>query len=216
MRGIFRLRPPKPRYDVTWDPRWVLDYLQNLPDVNLKTISKKLITLLALATGQRIQTLSLIKLSNINESLSGIRIVIPDFVKNSGPKRVQPCLDLPFFRGNEKLCVASLMRKYITFTSDLRQEKCDALFITSNKPHGAATKQTLSNWVKRTIEAAGVDVTMFTAHSTRHASTSAALRKGLSVDVITKTAGWSLSSTFAKFYNRPVSDGKRFLETVFA
>lgn len=56
---------------------------------------------------------------NINVSLSGIFMVIPDTEKNSGPKRAQPCLD-PYFRENEMLCVASLILRYITFTSELR------------------------------------------------------------------------------------------------
>ncbi|CAH2009621.1 unnamed protein product [Acanthoscelides obtectus] len=46
---------------------------------------------------------------------------------------------------------------------------------------------TLSRWVKQTLASAGVNTTLFTPHSVRHAATSTALRKGVSVDSICKT-----------------------------
>ncbi|CAC5381269.1 unnamed protein product [Mytilus coruscus] len=45
----------------------------------------------------------------------------------------------------------------------------------------------------------------FKTHSTRGASTSAALRAGVSVNTILKSAGWTNESTFRQFYNRPVT-----------
>lgn len=47
----------------------------------------------------------------------------------------------------------------------------------------------------------------FEAHSTRHALTSKASSKGLDINIIKKTAGWLRNSTtFAKFYKRPIKD----------
>lgn len=215
LKAVFRLRPSKPRYNHTWDPQQVLTYLQDLPDSNLQSLSCKLVTLLALATGQRIQTISLIKCSNMVCSNSKVTILIPELIKSSGPNKTQPSIVLPYFTENHKLCVASCLRKYLNATKTLRKPQCDSLFVTYNKPHGAASKQTLSRWVKCTLGNAGVDTSIFKAHSTRHASTSAALRKGISLDVIRKSAGWSKdSSTFAKFYNRPLEDPNNFLRTV--
>ena len=55
----------------------------------------------------------------------------------------------------------------------------------------------------------------YTAHSTRHASTSRALSKGLDLNVIKHAAGWlEDSKVFDKFYNRPVKISKNFAETV--
>ncbi|PZC73632.1 hypothetical protein B5X24_HaOG209006 [Helicoverpa armigera] len=65
--------------------------------------------------------------------------------------------------------------------------------------------QTLSRWIKDTLSLSGVDVSIFSAHSTRHAATSRARRAGVSVDQIRRTAGWSANSaTFANFYDRNV------------
>ncbi|KAH0818718.1 hypothetical protein GEV33_004073 [Tenebrio molitor] len=56
-------------------------------------------------------------------------------------------------------------------TASMRREE-DFLFLTTTKPHSAASKQTISRWVKDTLQMAGVDVAQFKPHSTRHASTS--------------------------------------------
>lgn len=215
MKGIFRLRPPKPRYDCTWEPQQVLKFLQKTDISNLKQLSYKLVTLLALATGQRVQTLGLIMRENIHFSDSGVKILVPDPIKTSKPKSFQPCLNLPYLRENPQLCVASTLKKYLDETADLRQSN-DNLFITFKKPHRPASKQSLSRWIKDTLSAAGIDTTIFTAHSTRHSSTSKAQRKGLSLDVIRNSAGWSKNSeTFARFYNRPLSETGSFLNSVF-
>lgn len=52
-KGIFRLRPLKPKYDKTWDPGVVLQLLAkhcSIEDTNLQKLSEKLATLLALGT----------------------------------------------------------------------------------------------------------------------------------------------------------------------
>ncbi|KAJ8966373.1 hypothetical protein NQ314_003558 [Rhamnusium bicolor] len=61
LKDIFRLRPPTRKYQSTWDPQVVLTYLEpKYPNENLSLLelSKKTITLLALASGQRLQTLA--------------------------------------------------------------------------------------------------------------------------------------------------------------
>lgn len=98
-KGVSKLRPTTPRYDSTWDPKTVLDYLAHWypnEEITLERLSKKLVTLLALATGHRMQTLSLIDIRNVfqvNEFLFEIKI--PDRIKTSGPKKKQPVLRLP-------------------------------------------------------------------------------------------------------------------------
>ena len=62
----------------------------------------------------------------------------------------------------------------------------------------------LSRWLKLTLEMSGSDTTKFSAHSIRAASTSAALKRNVSIDSILKTEGWSKSTTFSQFYHKPV------------
>nr|CAH7760164.1 unnamed protein product [Callosobruchus chinensis] len=60
----------------------------------------------------------------------------------------------------------------------------------------------------------GIDTRKFMVHSTRHAATSAAARKGLHFDTIRLEEGWSKNSKmFAAVYNRPlVVESKSFTE----
>lgn len=57
---------------------------------------------------------------------------------------------------------------------------------------------------------------IFSAHSTRHAATSAAYVKGISLETIRRTAGWSQGSQmFARVYNRPIETKEEFAKAVF-
>nr|CAI5865789.1 unnamed protein product [Callosobruchus analis] len=172
---------------------------------------KVVVTLLLLATGQRLQTISKIKVANIRSDEDGIQILIDDRIKTSGLKSQQPCLVIPKFQDKPNLCVVSCLTAYIAATTTLRDPKEEYLWITFQKPHKVATKATLSRWVKNALEMAGVDTKIFKPHSSRHASTSAASRTGVSLDVIKDSGGWSKNSaTFANFYNRPLVDRYQF------
>lgn len=70
-KGVFNKRPCKPRYDYTWDPKTVLNYLSsqtNNESTTLKALSTKLISLFALVTGHRLQTFALIDVRNIRKT----------------------------------------------------------------------------------------------------------------------------------------------------
>lgn len=207
MRGVYNLRPSKPKYNETWDPAMVLDFLTKLRenDLDLKMLSHKLIILLALTTGHRMQTFSLIKLESIKDCNSKVEIKIAERIKTSAPGRKQPLLVLPVFVENKSICVVSTLREYLEKTLPLRGN-INNLFISHKKPHAAVTAQTLSKWIKAIMEKAGVDTSSFGAYSTRHASTSAARRTGLDIDTIKRTATWTVnSSVFARFYNLPLT-----------
>lgn len=88
------MRPSLPKYDVTWDPRLVLEYISQWypsEDISLEVLSFKLITLLALVTGHRMQTLSVIKIGNIYKTDLEITLKIPDKIKMTAPGRNAGC-----------------------------------------------------------------------------------------------------------------------------
>ncbi|XP_077263344.1 uncharacterized protein LOC143898093 [Temnothorax americanus] len=210
-RGVSKKRPPKPKYNSTWDPRIVIDFLEKWTpnnELDLEKLSLKLVTLLALITGHRFQTLALIDVRNIEKARNLIEIKIPARIKTSRPGREQPTLLIPFYPQNRDICVASTLEAYMERTRELRG-RCTSLFISFKKPYKAVSTQTLSRWVKSTLTISGVDTKTFSAYSTRHASTSAAKRSGVSIDTIKKTAGWTIASeTFAKVYNLRVREEK--------
>lgn len=205
-KGAFRLRPPLPKYDATWDTSSVLDALAKWypnDELSLERLSKKCVTLLALGTAHRVQTLSKIRIENIETKTSEIIIKIPDLIKTSRTGVNQPTLCLPFFQEKLEVCPGKTLLAYVDRTKDLRTT--NNLFISFKKPYKVVTTQTLSRWIKSTLKDSGVDVSTFSAHSTRHAATSKAYKLGVNIDAIRKTAGWSgTSSTFGKFYNRTI------------
>lgn len=206
-KGFYRLRPSVPKYNSTWDTSIVLDYLGNFyPNsvIGLETLTKKLITLLALITAHRVQTLSLIRIENITISDLDISIKIPDTLKTSRIGSIQPNLIIPFYSIKPEICPANTLISYLEQTKSLRGE-VDRLFISFRKPYNQVSSQTLSRWIKDTLFECGIDTSVFTAHSTRHASTSNAKKLGVNIDTIKNTAGWSGNSkVFAKFYNRNI------------
>ena len=219
-KGVSKLRPPAPRYDSTWDPKIVLNHLASWypnDEITLEHLSKKLVVLLALVSGHRMQTLSLIDIRNIFQvSENYLEIKIPDRIKTSGPNKKQPVLRLPFFTQQRSICVATTLKSYTERTKEFRGSIVK-LFISFKKPYKAVSTQTLSRWIRSIMSQSGVDINVFSAYSTRHAATSAAKRKGVNVDIIRKTAGWTKDSeTFARFYDRQVvAERDQFAEAVF-
>ena len=73
-----------------------------------------------------------------------------------------------------------------------------------NYPHKPVGVATIARYIKLFLGLAGIDLTVFTAHSTRKSSTSKANNMGLPIKDIIKAAGWRNTSTFAKFYKLPI------------
>ena len=169
--------------------------------------------LLALCSGQRCQTLAAIKISQISLTSEKIFIRVTDRLKTSAPGRSQPLLSFSRFSGHDNLCFIS---DYLERTASLRPEGCDSLFISLKRPFGRVGSQTISRWIRSVFAICGVD-SSFTAHSTRHASTSLAAKQGVPVDLIKRAAGWSGESRiFANFYNRPIIDSDVFANSILS
>lgn len=220
LKGVYRAKPCFPKYKTTWDPQPVLEYLKKLYPLNtlsLEMLTKKLASLLLLATGQRLQTISKIKIQNIHgiES-SKIKIFITEILKTSSYNRQQPVLEFNYFTECPELCVANKLKAYLLRTSSLRKDTDEYLMLTFKKPHHIASSQTIGRWIKKILKISGIDTNKYHSHNTRHATTSAAFRKGIGIDQIKDTIGWSQSSqVFQKFYNRPLEGNKlNFVELI--
>jgi hypothetical protein len=218
LKGVYKLKPVTPKYSHTWDPQVVLNHITTWypnREISLEKLTKKLAILLAICTAHRVQTLSLIKLNNIKSSPNGIKIIIDDVIKTSGVGREQPILFLPYFEDNRNICPATVINDYLYVTSNFRTESSQNLLLTFKSPHKNASAQSISRWIKQVLGESGIDVAAFSAHSTRHAATSAAHRAGISLDAIRKAAGWSRTSeTFARFYHRQLIDEGHFARSI--
>ena len=202
MKGVFKLRPPKPKYDSTWDAKIVLDHLRTLDinTVSLRILSLKCITLLALATGHRVQTLSSLSISNMLKFEEKFVFSITDVLKTSKPG-VSHTVEIFKFPHDSGICPFTCLETYLLKTESIRNS--DYVFISSIKPHRVVTSQTLSKWICETLRLAKVPF-FFRAHSVRGAAASKAAQH-LDVQVILSSIGWKSTSVFAKFYKKPIS-----------
>ena len=181
IRGAYKQRPSKPRYETTWDVDPVLEALGKwypLDSLDRRTVSMKLVLLLALGTGQRLQTLAAMKIQNIEERTDRLEVKISDRLKTSRIGTNQPVLVLPHFKDKPELCISRTLLYYLKITKPLRDPKEKYVFISINKPHRRVSTDTIGRWLKAALSELGVPDS-FRAHSTRHASTSKAAERGV-------------------------------------
>ena len=77
--------------------------------------------------------------------------------------------------------------------------------IPSNKyPHRPAKSASLARYLKDFLGKAGIDLTVFTAHSTIAASPFKANNLGMSLKNILKVGHWRSPSTVQQFYRFPI------------
>ena len=209
LKGVFNSRPPAPKYSFTWNVDTVLVFLKSLPENNnlsLQQLSHKLVMLMALANADRCADLAALDLRYRYAQGNGEKFIIPGLTKT---RRSGPPIEAfyPAFPEDIRLCPVQTLHCYMARSKSLRQTLEDGrqpLFIAVRKPHKPVKAATIGHWLKAVMQKAGIDIGTFSAHSTRGAATSKAKSVGVSTGDNLKAASWSSSSTFCKFYNRPV------------
>lgn len=204
------------RYSEIWEVSIVLDYFRTMKlaqELSLKDLSLKLTMLLHLTTGQRSQSVHLFDINHIQAVGDMYRITVMDKLKQSKPGKHPEPIELLAFKEDKKLCVVEHLTEYLSRTKPLRKEHSQ-LLLTYIKPHDPILRDTVSRWTKAVMKSAGIDITAYSAHSTRSASTSSCKAKGLAIQEILKAAGWLNSGTFARFYEKPVDRAANFGHTL--
>lgn len=208
MKGVFQMRPSKPRYVSTWDVSIVLRFLSTLSPVrflSLKQLTIKTVLLLALVFAARTQLLSLLDLSRMSKSRDKVEFTFDvTELKQSRPGYVPPPMVVTRYNQKREICPVVALLEYVKRTSQLRGSETK-LFISFCKPHHKVAGDSISRWVKTGLCQAGIDTQMFKAHSVRAAATSRAKAQDVPIDTILKTAGWTRAATFAKFYHKQIS-----------
>lgn len=215
MKGVFKMRPPKPKYNCTWDVKIVLDFLR-LEDnnkISLKELTKKCVMLIALSSGQRAQTLAAMNLDMLYYSSQGNMVFTFEKILKTSRPGFKTLLEVSKFEKDSKICPLGCLKKYIEQTKDLRKTR--QLFISFRKPHNGITSQTISRWIVTCLREANVPQ-IFSGHSTRSAASSKA---ALTVDsnTILSSIGWANENTFATYYKRDIvkkSKAMQFTEAV--
>ena len=217
IKGVFNKDPPKPRYVSTWDPQCVIDLLKSwypAKSLSLLQLSKKVVMLILLVTGQRGQIITALNVDRmeLKHSMVTFHIRNEDLKQGRQNHRPDP-IKLRAFP-DKRVCVVHYVKTYLERTLDLRKKE-KQLVLTACRPHKAASRDTISRWVKSVMTEAGVDVATFKPGSTRAAASSKACAAGVAIDLILKAGGWSTETTFSRWYKKTVrKDQNRFAQAI--
>ena len=123
MKGVYNCKPTLPRQSATWDVNLVIRYLKSLypqGNLSLKQLSYKLIVLLALTTGERIQTLYFVDLKIVMLSPDFIKIRIGDLLKQTKVGYHLTELYIEEYKQDKAVCVVEAFHAYVEKTKMLR------------------------------------------------------------------------------------------------
>ena len=214
LKGISKERPPAPNSNEVWDIKDLLQYIRGLEsnmDLKITVLAQKTVTLIAIVSIARVSEIHKLDLKFMIAKSDHLIFQIPGTVKHSRQGKQNPPLIIHKYTNDKRLCPMQSIIDYIERTKEWRKEDSQSkLFLTSNKTHTPISKTTISNYIKHSLNRAGIS-SKFTAHSTRSSASSKA-KKCLSIDVILKRGNWSRESTFETFYNKPVDEGGKLFQ----
>jgi len=120
------------------------------------------------------------------------------------PGKKRPPIKFEPFPENKNLCVCSCIDNYLQRTSTWRKEE-NQLLLSFINPHGSVKPGTVSRWITEVLSNAGIDITIFTGHSTRASSSSKAKACDVPIKEILKKGYWSKTTTFERFYSKEIN-----------
>ena len=146
----------------------------------------------------------------------GVTFQASDLAKQSRSTKPRAEFFFPAFQRSQRLCPVATLRVYEERTRRLRETEAQTkLFLGTVKPHNPVAPSTVARWLRSMMEKAGIDISVFKAHSTRGAAVTAAANAGITTEDILKAADWSSDTVFNKFYYKPTNDTK-FGQTVLS
>jgi hypothetical protein len=170
--------------------------LGNNDTLSLKDLTLKLTALLALLTAQRISSISYLSVSCMHISNDKVVFIPVRLSKHHRQgKKIEPII-VSAYPKDSRLCVVKTLNVYLT----RRPHPHDQLMLTHRKPHGPASTATVARWLKQVLKASGVDITVYSAHSYRGASTSAADFASVPMQEILRRGEWSSETTWRNHY----------------
>ena len=209
--GLFNLFPQPPRMPKEiWDVNDVLAYWDRLPpstDLPLMLLSQKTVLLILISTMRRPGELLFMSIDNLVYAPNSITFPLDAYPKTYSlynPNEQLRFITIRKFPENRNICPMSALQVYLKRTAPLRTTVSKKLFITTQHPFRPVARMTLRRWILTGLSDAGVDVSKYTAKTTRHASSSKAYFAGVSIDTVMLRAGWNNVSSFVTHYNLPV------------
>ena len=109
----------------------------------------------------------LVYISNLVQHEESIQFIVTERLKTSRPGKPSVIVIFPSVPSKPHVCPMSTVSVYITRTCNLRNPTDFRLFISFVKPHRAVSPATISRWIKTVLSDAGIDTSIFKAHSVR-------------------------------------------------
>ena len=203
VKGGYERNPPKPRYTQFWDVSKVFKILKDWgpsSGLTLKRLSWKLTMLLLLVSSQRGQTIKNLSTEGMVVEEHKIVFKMSCLLKHNRLGDRLTCIEFKDFSECKRLCVVRCVKEYLKRTAEFRKTK--QLLLSFVRPFGPISRDTLARWTLKVMSLAGVDTNKYGGHSTRGASTSAAKRLGIPINIILKHASWRSVQSFANHYDK--------------
>ena len=188
-----------------------------LESVSLRTLTKKTLFLVSLATAKRV--------SEIQALLKTVAAIGSDLVVSFQPHFIAKtkCVDAPVLRRfhilelrefagdleeGSLLCPVRALNIYLRRTSSV-VVRASSLFVSPRSPSCPISKNAVSYFLREVISEAGAvrqDVAApLRAHSVRRVATSVSFLRNWSISKVLEAATWRSNSMFASFYFRDIS-----------
>ena len=178
----------------TWDVDQVIKHFEVLGDKEnllLKLLSQKLVLFMSLVNTSRILELQALSLRYRLHRQEGVVFSISTLGKKRAVGTPPKQTMFGAFPGDDRLCIVKCLKCYEAVTLQHRSKESGGnqpLFLSHIKSNGYVTLPWLANWIKKVLEKAGVDTSVFKAHSVRGASRTAVTKKGVLIEDILRTA----------------------------
>ena len=210
-------RPRCPSVTPSWDLNIVLKDLMSeayepLGQKDLRTVTKKTLFLLSLATAKRVGEIQAISKSVVSKGEDLVVSYLPFFVaktetiRNPLPRSFL-VKSLKDFAGDLQegslLCPVRALKYYIEKTRSCRGVM-GSLFVSPRCPTRPISKNAVSFFLREVIHGAGalrgVEGASVRAHSIRGVSTSVAFMRNWSISKVLEAATWKSTTVFSSFY----------------
>ena len=222
IRSFAVQKPRSPQTFPTWDLNKVLKFLMSssfepLEQMDLRTMSMKVLFLVALATAKRVGELQALSAIVPSQGRDLVLTYLSSFVaKTESVTNPLPrsCVlkSLVDFAGDldegSLLCPVRALKIYLEKTKTL-SPRPKSLFVSPRRPSFAISKNAISYFLRKVIVDAGALVDKEgpspRAHSIRGVATSAAFLKNFSIVKVLEAASWRSNSVFSLFYFKDIT-----------
>ena len=165
---------------------------------------------MALTRPARSVDLSKLDIGARSFSEAGVTFKVQHLSKQSRASKPLADFFYPRFPEDQTIFPVVTLQAYEARTMEFRARstgnKKTLLFLSWIGKYYPVTGSTIARWLKTCLTAAGINTSIFKAHSVRGASSSTAASVGVTTVDILKAADWSSAGTFQKFYLRPTID----------